>query len=88
LKAGLALSAAAAVALPAVDVFLSSAPARLTGMTTGDDVLVLVLDLPESGEVDGVDDELSSPANIRSLAICTRQQPRNYSLNFSWQKQH
>jgi len=64
----LAPSAAAAAAAAAVSpapavvalvVFLSSAPTRFTGMTTGDDVLAPVLVLAaESGELPpgGVDD--------------------------------
>jgi len=61
LRAGLVSSAAAAGPVLAaslepaavVAVFLSSAPTRLTGMTTDEGVLAPVLDLAES---DGVDD--------------------------------
>ena len=51
----MALSAGAAASLPAVaGAFLSSS--RLTGMTTDDGVLLVVLDLEDSDEVDDVDD--------------------------------
>ena len=59
MRAGLASTAAAAVAdsllaaslePPVTDVFLSSAPTRFTGMTTGEEVLAPVFDLTESDD--------------------------------------
>ena len=59
LRAGLASTAAAAGSLlelaVELEVFLSSAPTRLTGMTTDEGDLAPVLDLVESDDVDDDD---------------------------------
>ena len=77
MRAGGLASAAAAADSLLLEVFLSSAATRLTGMTTDDDGdLAPVLDLAAESDdvVDDVGDDVSSPASSRSLAICAQHE--------------